>query len=536
MAARNGQQYLERLNGTRREVWIGGEKVTTNVADHPAFRGITRSIAALYDMQHDPALAGEMTYTSPTSGQPVGLSFLQPRTQADLVRRHKAIYNWARHSGGMMGRSADYLNSSIMAMASAGEFFAQADPGYAKNVQAYYELCREQDLVATHTLINPQANRAVHTHQQADPFLAARIVRETDRGVIIRGARMLATLGAVSDEIMVFPSTLLRAVPEDEPYSYAFAIPCDMPGLKFICRESFDLGKHPFDHPLGSRFEEMDCVVVFDDVEVPYERIFMLGHPELCNKLYAETGAVVHMAHQVMVKNIAKTEFLLGLIALLVDGVGIDGFQHVQEKVAEVIIALETLKAMVRAAEADAAPNRWGLMTPAWGPINAGRNWYPRTYPRLVEIIQQLGASGLMALPGAADFANDELRPDLEKYLQGRSLDGEARVRLFRLAWDVACSSFGQRQVLYERFFFGDPVRMAGALYQGYDKQPHMAYVREFLARSGAVGAAGAGGAGAAGVGGGAAGAGVPGVVGGAAGVGAPGVGGPGHVAGGRQE
>jgi 4-hydroxyphenylacetate 3-monooxygenase len=479
VGARNGERFLRELAGQRRDVWIAGEQVSTDVTAHPAFRGIARSLAGLYDLQWE---APALTYPSPSSGEPVGFSFLQPQRAEDLDLRRQGMLRWARASCGMLGRSPDYLNSSVMALAAASGFFADADPRFARNIEAYYEHCRERDICLTHTLITPQSNRSVGPSAQADPYVAARIVKETDNGVIIRGARMLATLGPVSDEIMVFPSTVLKATSEDAPYSFAIAVPSDTPGLRYICRETFDLGRSAFDHPFGSRFEEMDAVVVFDDVEVPWERVFLAGHPDHCNRVMAETGAVTHMAHQVVCKNIAKTEFFVGLCTLICDAIGIDGFQHVQEKVAEIILTLEAMKAFLRASEADAAVDRWGILRPAWGPLNAARNMYPRVYPRLAEIVQQLGASGLMALPTEADFAGPR-RADLDRYLQGRAASAEDRVRLFRLAWDAAVSSFGSRQVLYERFFFGDPVRMAGALFQSYDRATLADRVREFLAR-----------------------------------------------------
>jgi 4-hydroxyphenylacetate 3-monooxygenase len=264
------------------------------------------------------------------------------------------------------------------------------------------------------------------------------------------------------------------------PFALNFAIPCGTPGLKFLCRESFDLGRSRFDHPLASRFEEIDAIVVFDDVLVPWERCFVVGSPELCNGIYSETTAAAHMTHQVVTRTRAKTEFVLGLVSLLADAIGIEQFQHVQEKIAEVIVALETCKALARAAEADAAPNRFGLYTPAWAPLNACRNWYPRTYPRFVEILRQLGASGLMAIPTEAD-AFGPAQEDVERYLQSATLDGPERLRLFRLAWDTCLSSFAGRQSLYEHFFFGDPVRMAGALVASYDREPYKQLVRDFL-------------------------------------------------------
>jgi len=480
--ARTGAELLAALNGQRRDVWVGGEHITANVAEHPAFRGIARSLAQLYDMQHDPALRDELTYVLPSSGERVGMSFLIPKTRDDLERRRRAMYRWASHVGGMLGRTGDYLNSAVMAMAAGADFFAQVDPRFAANVRNYYEFVREKDLLLTHTLINPQANRAVGVAKQADPFLAARIVQETDAGIVVRGARMLATLGPISDEIMVFPSTLLKAVPEDEPYAFAFAVSNDTPGLRYICRETYDYGRSHFDHPLGSRFEEMDCIVVFDDVLVPWERVFMLRHPDICNQLYQATGAVVHMAHQVVTKNVAKTEFVLGVVLMMIDSIGIEPFQHVHEKALEVMSALEIMRALLHTAEVDAALDAYGTMTPAFAPLNTARNWYPRTYPRFTQIIQQLGASGLMALPTEADFAA-EVRGDLDRYLQAARADAAERVKLFRLAWDIAVSAFGSRQALYEHFFFGDPVRMAGAYYGWYDKKPYMDRVREFLDR-----------------------------------------------------
>ncbi len=482
MGARTGAQFIEGLRTRPQELWLGGERVTDPAA-HPAFRNIVRSVAALYDMQHDPALRDEMTYISPSSGDRVGLSFLTPRSHEDVARVRKMMKRWADYSGGMMGRSPDYLNRALMAYAAAADYMAANDPRFGDNVRRYYEYVREHDLCLTHTLINPQANRSVGPSKQADPYLAAGIVREDAQGVLIRGARMLATL-PVSDEIMVFPSTLLRGGAEDAPYAFAFAIPTATPGLRFICRESFDYGRSPADHPLGSRFEEMDAVVIFDDVRIPWERIFLLRDVERCNRAFAETRAVVHMAHQVVTKNVAKTEFVLGVICLIVDAIAIEQFQHVQEKVAEVIQSLETMRAFLRASEADAAVDRWGVLTPAWPPLDAARNMFTRMYPRMIEIVHQLGASGLMAIPPAAEMAGPQ-GPTIDRFYQAARADARNRVRLFRLAWDLALSAFGGRQALYERFFFGDPVRMAGAMFAGYDKTPYMDRVRAFLARAG---------------------------------------------------
>jgi 4-hydroxyphenylacetate 3-monooxygenase len=483
MPARTGQEYVDAISAKGITVEIHGERTTGKVAEIPAFKNLIQSFAALYEMQHDPELRDVLTYESPTSGERVGMSFLEPKTREDLVRRREMMQTWARWSNGMLGRTGDYLNSALMAMAGAADWFAQADPAFGEHIRNYYEHVRENDLLLTHTLIMPQANRAVTVSEQKDPYLAARIVEQTDGGVLLRGARMLATIGPIADELLVMPSTVIKGTPEDAPYSYALAVPSDAPGLRFLCRESFDLGRSRFDHPFASRFDEIDAIVVFDDVLVPYERCFVLQNTELCNGIYNDTTAAVHMTHQVVTRTAAKTEFMLGLVSLITESIGIEGFQHVQEKVAEVIIALEIVKALLNTSETDAELNRFGVCTPAWPPLNAARNWYPKAYQRFPEILRTLGASGLMALPTEAD-AFGPGREDVEKYLQGAAIDGIDRVRLFRLAWDTCLSAFAGRQALYEYFFFGDPVRMAGGLVASYDRTPYKERVQALLAET----------------------------------------------------
>jgi len=482
MAARTGSEFLQRLSAARVHVEIGGETLTGGVAAHPAFRNVVSSYADLYDMQHDPAYRDILTYPSPTSGEPVATSFLTPRTPADLAKRAQAFKLWADRSLGMLGRTPDYLNSALMALAAAHDWFAQASPAFGENIQRYTQLVREKDLLCTHTLVPPQANRAVAASQQARGGLMAHVVREDDSGVVIRGARLLATIGPFADELLVFPSTLLRNSPEDKPYSFACAIPNDASGLRYLAREPLDYGRSRHDHPLASRFEESDAVVVFDDVHVPYERVFVLGDPDLCNGFYTQTSAVAHMTHQVLARTTAKTEYILGLVSLLTEAIGIEQFQHVQADVAEVITTLETLRALARAAEADAAPNPYGVLTPAWPPLNTARNLYPRLYQRFPEILRKFGASGLMATPTYADVTGPAAA-DIETYLQSATLGGADRVRLFRLVWDTCISAFSGRQALYEYYFFGDPVRMAGAYVASYDREPYKAAVRAFLDR-----------------------------------------------------
>jgi 4-hydroxyphenylacetate 3-monooxygenase len=481
--ARTGKDYLAGLREQPREIYLGGQRVT-DVTTFPGLASGARSVAALYDMQHDPALRDEMTYPSPTSGERVGLSFITPRTGEDLARRRVMMSHWAHTSYGMMGRTPDFLNVSIMAMAGAGDYFARNRTEFKQNIVDYYEYIRERDLVLTHTLVNLQRNRApLGTSLEDRTDVALSVVRETDQGLVVRGARVLATLGPLADEIAVYPARSHRLPGTAlDHHAFAFAIPCGAPGLRFLCRESYDLGRSHFDHPLGSRFEEMDAIVFFDDVLVPWERVFLYGDTQLCNDLAQATNQYMHSGHQVLTKNVAKCEFVVGLANLVVKTLGSASIPHVQAMLAELIEHLEVAKALLCAAEVNAEVDEWGLMCPARAPITVARNLFIRVYPRMAEIIQLLGSSSLMALPAEIDFSGP-LGKEIEKYLETDTASARERVQLFHLAWDLACSAFGARQVLYERFFQGDWMRNATLLYNTYDVEPLMQQVRRFMGR-----------------------------------------------------
>ena len=478
MGARSGNNYLSALRRLKAEVWLGGQRVEDPTA-HPALVHCARSVASLYDMQMEHPEA--MTFRL-DDGDRAGVSFIQPRNAEEVRKRSLMFRRWAEYSGGMLGRTPDYLNASIAAMAAAARFFSTSDPRFGENIQQYYNEARKHDWCATHTLVNPKASRAAGWAGQSDADLALKLVERTKEGVVVSGARMLATLGPLAEELLVFPSTVLKEEPSAEPFALAFAINCNAPGLRFLCRDSFDLGRSHFDAPLSSRFEEMDCVVVFKQVLVPWERVFLCGDVARCNALYSDTNAIVNMMHQVVVKNTVKAEFMLGLAAKIAEVSDALSLPHIRERLAEMIIAAELMRSSLRAAEADAHIDQWGEFVPARPPLDVARNLFPRLYPRLVELIQLSSSSSLMATPAEADF-HSPLLPDLERYFASSGSSAKDRVALYRLAWDVAGSAFGSRQVLYERFFFGDPVRMASALVDNTELKPLVKRIDDFLNR-----------------------------------------------------
>jgi 4-hydroxyphenylacetate 3-monooxygenase len=243
------------------------------------------------------------------------------------------------------------------------------------------------------------------------------------------------------------------------------------------------MGRPVAEQPLAARYEEMDCVVIFHEVVVPWERVFIKGDVNLCNGLFTETRAFDHGIHQFLVKDWVKAEFILGVAALLAEALGRTDVPTYQMMLGEIVDAVETLRAYVLAAEADAAVDAAGYYVPNPSILNTGRTYLRRLYPRLIEIIQLIGSSGLMATPTEADLAAPELAADIEKYYQATTLGGHDRVRLFRVAWDLACSGFAGRQVLYERFFAGDPAILLARRFFSYDRTAAVARVQALLAQ-----------------------------------------------------
>jgi 4-hydroxyphenylacetate 3-monooxygenase len=472
MAIRTGEELLQSLRDGRL-LFIDGERVA-NVTTNPRFVGAARSLAELYDMQHDPALVERMTFPSPTSGERVGLSFIEPRSIDDLIRRRDMGKIWADATCGMFGRSPDYMNVFVTGMASAADQFGQRDKGFAENIRAYHRHIRENDVCMTHTLINPQVDRSKPVEQQ-DKDLAAKIVKETDAGIVIRGARMVSTLAAYSHELVVLPSTYIATSKEAEPYAFGFSVRVDAPGLRFICRPSVihQNAASPLDHPLSARFDETDAMAIFDDVLVPWERVFIHRDAALCNGLYNRTGIMPQIMHQFSTKNWAKSEFMMGLAFAIAKSTNIDQHLHVQGMLAELIEYTEFCRACIRASEADAAPGPSGVTTPAAMPLWTVRMMYPRMFVRMCEIIQLLGAGGLVAVPSYTELEGP-VAADVTTYFQAANADAKTRIKLFRLAFDAAVSSFAGRQQLYERYYSGDPVRLAGTLYGLYDKDTHI--------------------------------------------------------------
>jgi len=474
----NGAQYIKRINELNSEVWIDGERVQGKLSEHPSFRGVMNSQSKLYDLQQVELLKDKMTFLSPATGNQVGISYLLPKTIEDLQKRRYMIQEWAKTNVGMMGRSPDYMNTVLVSLVASIHVFEENKNCFPENILAVYQNAMENDWSFTHTFINPQVNRSPYQlFDDSEKVISAKIIDQNQEGIVIHGAKLLATQGGMTDEIIVYSPPGIT----DRSQSYSFSIPSNTKGVKFICRQPFCRTDSVYDAPLGSRFEESDALVVFDHVLVPWNRVFHFENIELSNQLASKSAYAQLALHQVVSRQVVKVEFLLGVTQLIVNTINSGDYLHVREKVSEVIVALETMKALLLASEAGASVVN-GYMLPDVNPLHAAVNTFPKLYPRLTEILQLLGASGMVAIPTESDFQS-EIKGDLDQYYQSFSKNAKDRVQLFRLAWDTCMSGFGTRQTQYERYFFGDPVRLANTIYQTYNREELIARVEDMFLR-----------------------------------------------------
>lgn len=476
VAARTGQQYLDGLAGDAREIWLNGEKIT-HPLQHPELRGAALSMARVFDLQHENA--AEMLAPSPDDGRLVNVTHLIPRTRQDLERRRRAIELTAALSGGVMGRTPDYLNVTFACFAGRSDVWARRDNEQgAANLVAYQKLMRDRDLSTTHALMNPQVDRNKPEAEQAMGEVALHKVGETENYITVRGARMLATLAPFADDLTVYPGSDIR--PQDGRYALSFAVPIATPGLRFICRDSFSKQRNSVDYPLSSRFDEMDCVVIFDNVEIPKERVFLDGDTVGYSEVITDTGWRGHIMHQAFTRAYVKLNFAFGLGHLIANTIGVVRFDQIQEKLGQIWNMVELTRSALVAAEAGSSEDAGGVWYPDDRPFLALRGEMPKWMPRVNELLQLIGGGGYMCTPSKADL-DGPLHDQIMTYYQAAGADAERRIRLFRLAWDYFGSDLGGRGELYERFYLSDSWRMTALAYQLADKEFATSLVEQFL-------------------------------------------------------
>ena len=453
MPARTGEQFLQGLRKPR-AVWVDGDRVS-DVVSHPKLTGAAHALAEVFDLQH--AEKAMCLMPDPETAEPIAVSHMIPRSRKDLTKRGRALRTVAEYSVGLMGRTPDYMNVTYAGFAGRpDEWGAHGNEGGAERLVAYQKFLRRNDISLTHTIVQPTVDKATGDAPGPGNEHALRKVGETEVGIVVRGARVLATLAPFADEIAVYPAAPL---PQGaDAYALSFCIPMDTPGLKFLCRDSVSSGANRFDHPLSSRFDEQDAFVIFDDVEVPRDRLFIDCNLKSYNSVMT-TSWPPNIQQQTMIRASVKLDFAWGVALRMAAAINASD-PETNRLIGEIWSYAELARSAVIAAEAEAREWPSGMWTCAPGPMHVLRGILPLWFPRVNEILRLIGSHNVFATPTAAQMADPDLRGLIDRYLPGaKGMPAEERVRIFRLAWDFAGSALASRNEQYERFYLASSAR-----------------------------------------------------------------------------
>jgi 4-hydroxyphenylacetate 3-monooxygenase len=460
MPIRSGDEYLAGIRDGR-EVWLDGERVD-DVTTHPRLKGFAQTLAAIYDLQRDPEVGPSLTMTSPTTGDRVGLGYILPRSVDDLVRRRQMIEFLMRRSGGTIGRLPEYMASILVGLYDVRHILAEADPAYAGNVEAYLEMCRENDVSLTHGFADAPHDQRL----PRDRFENLRVVDKRPDGVVVRGVKSVATLAPYADEYLALAPNRPGLAPEEIVY---FAVPLNTPGVRVYCRPSLSQPPSP-GHPLSSAYDEMDSWVVFEDVLVPANRVFYLQrtevHLDLLNQILS--WAFYH----ILVRMACKAEVLAGICAAVSDYLGKEDQQLTQLALCDVYVYVETLRAFIHAAEREPHTSASGLLFPNPTQITLGRIYAVDHHPEILQTLRELCGSGILMAPGQAEIDTPTIGADVNRYLVGADTRALERFQLLKLAWEYSCESFGSRQLLFEMHNAGAQITTKQRLARTYEAAP----------------------------------------------------------------
>lgn len=473
---RTGKEYRASL-GDGRSVYIDGEKVG-DVREHHAFSGIIETVAGMYDYSSDPG--NGMTFDTAWGGRGNRV-YMIPHNKQELADRHSAIEKMAMLSRGFVGRSPDHVGAFLAGFASNPSVFDRGGRKFGRNVTDFYRKVVEDDLYVTYAIIPPQSDRSKTAQGQENRYTQVGVLEEKEGGMVVRGAQMLATGTAVSDYVFVSCITPLK--PGDEDYAISFFLPVATRGLKLYCRRPYAVNMPSvFDYPMSTRFDESDSFLVFDDVFVPWENVFVYRSTEGVQSQFFETFAHVLGNNQAQIRLSVKVKFLVGLARKITAMNGTDRIPSVVEKLGELASLSSIVEGMVTASEATSIHRETGVETPNPRFLYGAMGLQAELYPRILHIIRELSGAGVLQVPSSyAELENPETRGDITTYIKSPGASSEDRIKLFKLAWDVLGSEFAGRHHQYEMFYAGAPFVARNYSFRNYGYEEAVASVDDFL-------------------------------------------------------
>lgn len=462
---KTGSMHIDALRDGR-TVYIDGERVD-DVTTHPAFRNSVASSAGLYDFQSDPENLELMTFAPDGSGKRINRSWQLPRNHREMIERRKAMEAWAKYSYGFVGRSPDHLASALAGQRIGIDVFESHDARGAKAFRDYFDYASQNDLFLTYVIINPQADRSKNWGEQEED-LVARVVDEDSQGITIRGAKMMGTSSVMANEVFVANIQPLRE--GEDALAFSCALPMATPGVEVMSRKSFEgSAVSSYDNPVSSRFDENDAVIYFQDVKVPWDRVFFHNNVDMARAQFHDTPMHIYQNYQSQVRLAVKLKFLIGIAYRLTETIGTIGMPPVREQLGKLAAKVGMVEAMVDGMETNGS--------------HYGEYWVPNKhylysaqvitqelYPLLINTVRELSGGALIMLPSShRDWSNPHTSNLINKTQKSAKYNSQDKVKFLKAAWDVIGSEFASRHVQYEMFYAGAQFVTAGHSFRTYD-------------------------------------------------------------------
>ncbi|MCR3806229.1 hypothetical protein K3Z85_29415, partial [Pseudomonas aeruginosa] len=375
VASATGADYLDSLRDGR-QVYLNGERVA-DVTRHRAFRNACRSIAGLYDGLHGEQR--DVLTRVDAQGRRSHRFFTPAQNAEDLLGAREAIGCWSRMTYGFMGRTPDYKAAFMSGLEAGAGFYGD----YRQNACAWHRAFADRGLFLNHAIINPPLDRSKAIHEMRDVFV--HVERETDQGIVVSGAKMLATGSAITNATFVAPvASAQMEAGKAEDFAVVFFARMDNPGLRLMCRPSYEeRASSPFDYPLSSRFDENDSVLLFDKALIPWEDVLVYRDLRRATGFYAESGFANLYNFQSGIRLGVKLELMIGLLSLGVRANGTQGFRGIQAALGELIALQHLLQALTTAMARDPERNAAGSAVPRLEYANALRIQVPQIWKRV---------------------------------------------------------------------------------------------------------------------------------------------------------
>ena len=434
MAVRTGDQYRESLKQLKPHVYCAGERVT-HVTDHPLFRTGINQTAEGYDFAHDPAQEHRMTLVSPLIGEAISRLTHMQRDTKDAVTKLEVVRSFVQKHVCM---NCGQVNGPCGLWATTYETDQKHQTQYHGRFVDFIKYVQKNDLRTSGVFMDPKGDRSRSPTEQADPDLYLHIVERRKNGIVVRGARVSITGAPYRHELIVIPSRALREAERD--YAVSFAIPVDTPGVKFIARPTpspQDQGE--MDNPVSSRYGDVECITVFEDVFVPWERVFMCGEWEFAGRQVHFYGSLHRQCKCACMA--ARFDLLTGAGALIAEYNGLERVGHIREKLTELMTVAEIAYGCGLGAAVDGYQHPSGVWIPNGLTANAGLYYARSRYGEAMGLLQDVAGGLVVTMPTEKDYLNPETRPYMEKYLKGKAdIPTEHRIRAFKLIEDLTAS------------------------------------------------------------------------------------------------